>query len=231
MKTKTSICIYHFLVLNWYIFLNYYIPYYGKNQEKLKIFEDGGHSKYLTLINLLLQAIFFGVACLDDVLKRITGKQSIASVTSVRDLLFTTLVFPISTFVFLMFWALFLYDRDLIYPKVLDDIFPAWMNHAMHTSILPFSLVEVILRPHHYPSKKIGLTLLATCSLAYIIRVLWIYVDSGNWVYPVFTMFSPLGLMGFFSVGYLMGASIYLLGEKLNYWKWGSTIKPWMKRK
>lgn len=39
-----------------------------------------------------------------------------------------------------------------------------------HTSILPFSLAEVILRPHCYPLKKKGLTLLAVASLAYVSR-------------------------------------------------------------
>ncbi|XP_076795247.1 androgen-dependent TFPI-regulating protein isoform X2 [Arvicanthis niloticus] len=129
--TKTTTCVYHFLVLNWYIFLNCYIPHIGKDEEKLKEFHDGGRSKYLTLLNLLLQAIFFGVACLDDVLKRVIGRKDIKFVTPFRDLLFTTLAFPISTFVFLVFWTLFHYDRSLVYPKGLDDFFPAWVNHAM----------------------------------------------------------------------------------------------------
>ncbi|KAL0622964.1 LOW QUALITY PROTEIN: Androgen-dependent TFPI-regulating protein, partial [Plecturocebus cupreus] len=34
-------------------------------------------------------------------------------------------------FVFLAFWMLFLYNRDLVYPKVLDTVFPSWLNHAM----------------------------------------------------------------------------------------------------
>lgn len=39
-------------------------------------------------------------------------------------------VFPFQ-FIFLVFWTLFHYDRSLIYPKGLDDFFPAWLNHAM----------------------------------------------------------------------------------------------------
>ncbi|XP_042134327.1 androgen-dependent TFPI-regulating protein [Peromyscus maniculatus bairdii] len=229
--TKTTTCVYHFLVLNWYIFLNYYIPHIGKDEEKLKEFHDGGRSKYLTLLNLVLQAVFFGVACLDDVLKRIVGRKDIKFITSFRDLLFTTLAFPISTFVFLVFWTLFHYDRSLVYPEGLDDFFPAWVNHAMHTSILPFSLVEAILRPHHYPSKKLGLALLGTCNIAYIIRILWRYSQTGNWVYPVFAYLSPLGIIIFFSAAYILNAGIYLLGEKINHWKWGATVKPWMKKK
>ncbi|PNI62840.1 LOW QUALITY PROTEIN: ADTRP isoform 9, partial [Pan troglodytes] len=81
---------------------------------------------------------------------------------------------------------------------------------------------EVVLRPHSYPSKKTGLTLLAAASIAYISRILWLYFETGTWVYPVFAKLSPLGLAAFFSLSYVFIASIYLLGEKLNHWKWVS---------
>nr|XP_023411583.1 androgen-dependent TFPI-regulating protein [Loxodonta africana] len=219
--TEASTCIYHFLVLSWYIFLNYYISQSGGDLQKSKIFQNGGQWKYLTLLNLLLQAIFYGVACLDNVLKRVTRKKDIKFISAFRDLLFTTLAFPVSTFVFLSFWALYLYDRELVYSKVLDNVFPKWLNHAVHTCIWPPSLIELFLRPHNYPSKKKGLSLLAVSALAYIGRVLWIYSETGTWVYPVFAKLSPVGLAAFFSLSYLLIASIYLLGEKLNHWKWG----------
>ncbi|XP_007174012.1 androgen-dependent TFPI-regulating protein isoform X1 [Balaenoptera acutorostrata] len=229
--TRTSTCIYHFFVLSWYIFLNFYISQQGEDRRKSKVFLSGGQWKYLTFLNLFLQAIFYGVACLEDVLKRAKGQKDIKFITAFRDLLFTTLAFPISAFVFLSFWILFLYDRELVYPKALDGIFPVWLNHAMHTSILPFSLAEVILRPHCYPMKKKGLALLAAASLAYVSRVLWIYSETGTWVYPVFAKLSPVGLAAFFSLSYVFSVGIYLFGEKLNHWKWGDTMQPRKKRK
>lgn len=129
--TRTSTCVYHLFVLSWYIFLNFYISREAEDPRKSQIFLNGGQWKYLTFLNLVLQAIFFGVACLEDVLKRTKGKKDIKFVTAFRDLLFTTLAFPISTFVFLSFWILFLYDRELVYPKALDNIFPVWLNHGM----------------------------------------------------------------------------------------------------
>ncbi|KAL6070765.1 hypothetical protein STEG23_029311, partial [Scotinomys teguina] len=96
---------------------------------------------------------------------------------------------------------------------------------AKHTSILPFSLVEAILRPHRYPPKKLGLALLGTFNLAYIIRILWRYFQTGNWVYPVFASLSPLGIFIFLSAAYILNAGIYLLGEKISHWKWGKGKK------
>ncbi|XP_004847746.1 androgen-dependent TFPI-regulating protein isoform X2 [Heterocephalus glaber] len=221
--TRTSTCAYHFILWNWYIFLNVYIPQLGT------IFQDGAQTKYLTLFNLLLQAVFFGVACLDDVLKRIKGRKDIKFITAFRDLLFTTLAFPICTFVFLAFWTIFLYDRELVYPKFLDGMFPVWLNHAMHSFILLFSLIEIILRPHHYPSRKTGLTLLAVSSVGYISRILWLHSKTGQWVYPMLARLSPVGLTAFFFLSYISAASIYLLGERLNHWKWGDRMLPRMK--
>ncbi|XP_027630639.1 androgen-dependent TFPI-regulating protein isoform X3 [Tupaia chinensis] len=189
---KISICIYHFLVLSWYIFLNCHVPQLGIEKEDLKFTLKGGHRKYLTLLNLLLQAIFFGVACLDDVLKIIKGKKDIKFLTAFRDLLFTTLAFPIST----------------------------------HTLIFPLSLAEVFLTPHRYPSRKTGFTILGISGLAYIIRILWLHSETGQWVYPVFEKLSPVVLMAFFCLSYVFSAGLYLLGEKLSHWKWGFLQVP-----
>lgn len=44
-----------------------------------------------------MQAIFYGVAFLEDVLKRIKEKKDVKFITAFKDLLFTTLAFPVST--------------------------------------------------------------------------------------------------------------------------------------
>ncbi|XP_046497325.1 androgen-dependent TFPI-regulating protein isoform X2 [Equus quagga] len=193
---RTSTCIYHFLVLSWYIFLSYYISQ-TRNPQISTILANGGQWKYLTFLNLVLQPIFYGVAFLEDVLKRIKEKKDVKFITAFKYLLFTTLAFPVSA----------------------------------HTSILPISLAEVILRPHRYPSKKTGLTVLTVASFAYMGRVLWIYSEMGTWVYPVFAKLSPVGLAAFFSLSYILFIGIYLLGEKLNHWKWGDMMLPRKKMK
>ncbi|XP_023567931.1 androgen-dependent TFPI-regulating protein isoform X2 [Octodon degus] len=178
---------------------------------------------------MLLQAVFFGVASLDDVLKKVKRKKDIKFVTAFRDLLFATLAFPICAFVFLVFWTIFLYNRELIYPKALDGVFPAWMNHAVHSFIFLFSLIEIFLRPHRYPSKKTGFALLAVGSLGYISRILWLHSVTGHWVYPVLAKLSSVGLAAFFFLGYVLTASLFVLGERLNHLKWGDRVQQRMK--
>ncbi|XP_016009814.2 androgen-dependent TFPI-regulating protein [Rousettus aegyptiacus] len=219
--TRTSTCIYHFFVLSWYIFIIYYIYQLKVDIQKQSILPKGQQWQYATFINLFLQTIFYGVACLEDVLRRIKGKKDIKFITAFRDLLFTSLGFPVSTIIFLLFWSLFLYDREVVYPKNLDYIIPVWLNHAMHTSILPFSLIEVIFRPYCYPQKKKGLSILTIVFLAYISRLLWFYSQTGIWLYPIFGKLSPISIAVFLSISYIFTIGTYLLGEKLNHWKWG----------
>lgn len=53
---------------------------------------------------------------------------------SFEDLLFASLAFPMGMFVGLIFWGLYLTDRNLVFPPVLDLFIPTWVNHAMHTT-------------------------------------------------------------------------------------------------
>lgn len=34
-------------------------------------------------------------------------------------------------FVAVTFWSIYVYDRELVYPKELDNINPTWLNHSM----------------------------------------------------------------------------------------------------
>lgn len=41
---------------------------------------------------------------------------------------------PPVQFVVFTFWSLYLYDRELVYPKLLDNFIPQWLNHGMVSS-------------------------------------------------------------------------------------------------
>ncbi|KAG8444296.1 hypothetical protein GDO86_009471, partial [Hymenochirus boettgeri] len=72
-------------------------------------------------------------------------------------------------FVVSMFWALYLYDRELVYPKLLDNFIPPWLNHGMHTTVLPFIIIEMRTTHHQYPSRICGLATVCTFSIGYIL--------------------------------------------------------------
>ncbi|XP_071661641.1 androgen-dependent TFPI-regulating protein isoform X3 [Patagioenas fasciata] len=130
----STLTVYHCLVFVWYFFVVYAIAHVRTEERPSEVFLYGGQWKYLTVLNLVLQAVFYGVSFLADVLRLIKKLRCAKCVISSRDLLFSVLAFPVSTFVSISFWILYTYNRELVYPKSLDGVIPLWLNHAMDTS-------------------------------------------------------------------------------------------------
>ncbi|XP_069740805.1 androgen dependent TFPI regulating protein 1 isoform X2 [Narcine bancroftii] len=134
----------------------------------------GGRWKYLTFINMILQTSFFGMCVLTDLLSLLPQPNKRVQhltrhVGVLQDWLFSALAFPVGFFVVLSFWMIYAYDRELVYPKVLDQIIPMWLNHAMHTLVLVILMVELTIVPHHCPSRKGGIAVLVAFCSCYLL--------------------------------------------------------------
>ncbi|NWI66184.1 ADTRP protein, partial [Todus mexicanus] len=127
----STLAMYHCLAFAWYFFVAYSITHVKAEERPSEVFLYGGQWKYLTVLNLVLQAVFYGVSFLADALRLIKKLRCAKCVISSRDLLFSVLAFPVSTFVSISFWTLYTYNRELVYPKSLDGVIPLWLNHAM----------------------------------------------------------------------------------------------------
>ncbi|XP_075059335.1 androgen-induced gene 1 protein isoform X2 [Mixophyes fleayi] len=98
----------------------------------------GGSWKFLTFIDLVIQAVFFGICVLSDLSCLLTKgsdnqeqERQLKKLISLRDWMMAVLAFPVGVFVVTMFWGLYIYDRELVYPKLLDNFIPPWLNHGM----------------------------------------------------------------------------------------------------
>ncbi|KAK6479484.1 androgen-induced gene 1 protein-like [Huso huso] len=219
----------HFVIFSWYVFTvwhNVSITASGRHPGTQSY---GGRWKYLTFLDLFLQTAFFGLCFLTDVTRHFfpkLGRGAPASfLTDLRDTILAVLALPVGSFVVLSFWLLYAYDRELVYPRFLDDIIPQWLNHAMHTVILPLLLVELYIIPHRFPSRKKGILGLTLFSGLYVAWVFWIHHVSGVWVYPILGFLSPLGRGIFLAAASLTMVPLYFLGEKLNTLLWGQLKK------
>ncbi|XP_068090733.1 androgen-dependent TFPI-regulating protein [Hyperolius riggenbachi] len=212
---------YHCSIFIWYFFLTYSLLTVSSKDQPAGVFLYGGQWKYLTVLNVVLQTLFYAVSFLTDLLLPLRGKYLVKCIVYCRDLLFSVLAFPAATFVFLSFWALYSYDRQLVYPEGLDKVIPLWLNHAVHTAVFPIAVLEIVTSPHRYPPKRKGLTLLGICSILYISWVLWIYIVDGNWVYPFLALLNPFGFIIFLLSSNILAASVYISGEVLNDLVWG----------
>ncbi|PWA25946.1 hypothetical protein CCH79_00001314 [Gambusia affinis] len=223
---------FHISAFGWYTFIVNYLA--SKDGEELPagLFVYGGPWKYLTFLNLvstissdhcgeyviqLLQMTFFSLAAVNDLQP---GKKAESTLNRWKDFLFSVFAFPVGTFVVVLFWTIFAYDRELVYPATIDAFLPPWINHAMHTLVLPVLLGEVLVQPHTYPQTRRALAALSVVGLAYLSWILWIYLMVGVWVYPLLGHFSTAGLLGFFFFNMAVVSLLYLLGDRLNSQIW-----------
>jgi len=173
----------------------------------------GGLAKYLTFLNMCLQCLFFAICLLHDV-------TSSKLIKKIKDIMFASAAFPIGIFVGVIFWGLWSVDRELIFPAKLDGHFPVWLNHLMHTTVLPLQLGELTFSSHKYPSRVFGGTINSALTLGYLIWIHVIYHYGGFWVYPVFRVLTPTARPFFMAFCCLLGFTFYLAGEKMNSIIW-----------
>ncbi|XP_063154964.1 androgen-dependent TFPI-regulating protein [Candoia aspera] len=141
-----------------------------------------------------------------------------------RDLIFGSLAFPTSTFVFAFFWGIYFYDRELVYPTYVEPFIPKWMNYGMHTVILPLVLLEIFVTPQRYPSMGKSLVILGAAALCYQVWILYIYAKTEKWVYPVFEILSPLSKIVFGGIAAIILFFCYMIGRFLHLMIWGDTV-------
>ncbi|XP_046574599.1 androgen-induced gene 1 protein-like isoform X1 [Haliotis rubra] len=184
----------------------------------------GGKFKYLTFLNFLLQTFYYGL-CAATAVMGSTGAPSRdprkrPALQKFRDFLHNTLVFPVGTFVVVTFWAIYAVDRELVFPKALDKFIPPWLNHVMHTFILPILLMDKYLNYHHIPKRRNGILGLLAFGLVYLLWILWIAYYANVWVYPILKVLETHQRIIFFAFLLMLFVSLYLVGEGLTKFLW-----------
>ncbi|XP_005101405.1 androgen-induced gene 1 protein [Aplysia californica] len=188
----------------------------------------GGKFKFLTIWNICLQTLYYGLSLLKDLTEEEAGPAGQARRSTLhrwRDSFLTIIAFPVGSFVVMTFWALYAIDRELVYPKRLDGIIPPWLNHTLHTTVLPFLLIEKSLIYHQHPKKHVGI--LGSCGLAliYLAWILFIAYYDNFWVYPVLEVLAAHERAVFIFVCLLFFASLYILGESITTFNWRKELR------
>lgn len=141
-------------------------------------------------------------------------------IRKIKDYIFTTFAFPLAFDVAAMFWSLFLFDRNLVAPKEWDPIFPVWLNHFIHTDIVIFISIELIILHRHYPSMKYSLMGLFFFVLMYIGWIHVIYFETEKWVYPIIETLNWIERIGFYGLCLIIPTTFYFFGKFLNNLVW-----------
>lgn len=116
-----------------------------------------------------------------------------------RDYLLVSLTFPVALIVFINFWPVFFYDRELILPIKLeiDGTFPAWLNYVVHFVILPVNLIQFYFDKPNYADDKSSLIGLFSYASVYTAMLFVHRHNSGHFVYRFLDKFNNFQVTGF----------------------------------
>ncbi|ALC38213.1 CG11601 [Drosophila busckii] len=209
----------------YYYLVKVHFPKHVNEEDELKT-RWGGKFKYLTFLDVIIQAIYHSVALANDIFgSNVVSTESKSVLRRTRDYIFATFAFPIAHNVCISFWVIYLYERELIFPEALDAIFPSWLNHMVHTNVALLAIMDMFTCFRQYPSRIAGVTGNVSFMLLYIIWVHIVRYFSGHWVYPLLEVL-PWALRYLMLLG-LVGFSLacYFVGEVVNNIVWSPELK------
>ncbi|XP_065214895.1 androgen-induced gene 1 protein-like isoform X2 [Planococcus citri] len=187
----------------------YYEFFCIKPPSHLKNYTTGGKFKYMTNWNLCLETVYFWFAIVDSLVSECSDNEK-KPLRKIRDHYFLSVVFPLSSFVSFTFWVLFAVDRELVMPKAVDQFFPSWLNHTVHTFIVVYSVLELLTSYHRCTQ-----TIYKQCVALWIVTILYViwchivHYQTNLWVYPILNELSFPFRMLFF-LGCLLLATVFL---------------------
>jgi hypothetical protein len=133
-----------------------------------------------------------------------------------RDFLFTSLALPLAFKTSLMFWTITSIDRELGFPKEVDEFFPTWLDWMLHTNISIFVIFDILNCRHEFSSRKSSIRGLIIFMLCYLIFIYAGKINTGKFIYGVIEVLSAPQRIIFFVICGLVVLGLYFLGEILN---------------
>ncbi|XP_014285540.1 androgen-dependent TFPI-regulating protein [Halyomorpha halys] len=151
----------------------------------------GNMMYFFSLWAVGIDVICFGIYSALDVI-RIYGKQSqkamkmMSTLKNVACYILFSLVFPLSVVIMILFWGFYFWNRELIYPSVLDEVFPSFLNHMMHTFPVLVAMLYMFMDIKIEPPKWKTFIVLTVYMIVYTFVFFAVRTLKGEWVYPVF---------------------------------------------
>lgn len=211
-----GIKLFHVVAFCTYAYCIYYSEVHLDIPQRTPTHKKFGRYKYLTHWNLTLQGLMFTMCCFID----FAPLRHKLWLKRLHDHLFLSLSLPTCLFVTGLFWTLYFYDRELIFPRSLAIYYPNWLNQLSHTTITFFALLEAKLCYHTPPRRKDGFLTVFVLCCTYLGWLLYLGMAYGIWAYPVLEVLSPGLLPVFLGTCASIMFVVYVIAEKINYWLW-----------
>jgi len=174
----------------------------------------GGPFKYMPYLNAWIQLLFFSLQLTAEA----TGSKDLQRASSC---IFTTVAFPISAGIILIFWPLYFLDNNLIFPNSHIKVFPWYMKHFWSSTIILWNLLEVYFINHRFPSNATAIIATLLHNTLYDAWLLFLYYKNGRWAYPFLAQLSSLQILAFLTSCKVMLFGMFCLEKKMASVFWG----------
>ena len=178
-----------------------------------------GRFKYLTFISFLCDILYFNMASIIDFQVWMKGKDN-ALWRNIRDFFFATIIFPLATFVCVMFWGIHLLDSTALRSDEENTLLPWWFDHGYHTVPIFAVFLEAYVIEHIYPRKRTAFLSLLVFDILYVSWLFWIAYKANFWVYPFLSRMSFVGVLLFVAVSVTISFGFYFVGKKFTDIVW-----------
>ncbi|XP_026315337.1 androgen-dependent TFPI-regulating protein-like [Hyposmocoma kahamanoa] len=137
--------------------------------------------------------------------------QHVAVLRKIRDVVFTSILFPTIMFADILFWPLYYKDVNLITPGAVFSYIPAWCQHSLHTVSIMTSVIDLCVVSRKRPKSLKPRFLLMSCFLlTYTLIVGQSYVN-GHMVYTLFEVLTGFQTVLLVIISYLECSFFFIL--------------------
>ncbi|KAK9506310.1 hypothetical protein O3M35_008269 [Rhynocoris fuscipes] len=179
--------------------------------------------RYLTNWTYAVQTIYLAMCVVQHLLNLISANKLRDKLTTYSDYLFTSIATPMALLVSIVFWVVYIIDRELIFPRALDAVIPVYINHSIHTFNSAIAIVDMYFVRHKFPSWSKAIKGIAIYLLTYAVCVFGTYFQMGIWIYPLLKELDWPQRILFCLSTLLIGVAMYGLTKLLHMIIWGTT--------
>ncbi|XP_046405410.1 androgen-dependent TFPI-regulating protein-like [Ischnura elegans] len=193
-----------------------------KGDPEVKRMLDGS-ATYFTMWNLVMQELYFTLCCTEylfEYFPKALSPNMQEQLRSFRKMYLPVFLFPSSCEVVYTYWSRYAYSPPQVFGDILDAINPMWINHAIHSNIVPIAILELLLRARTegvWDGGQLNDTFkLFTLFTAYLATVLVGRHRRGCWPYPFMDSMDMKEFWAFTCFCYIMGWIYLCLGRGLT---------------
>ncbi|XP_028171196.1 androgen-dependent TFPI-regulating protein-like [Ostrinia furnacalis] len=158
---------------------------------ELQVFKDLS-ARYNTVWNAVFLNIYGVVSLICDLAQIKGGDKEVPhGVKKFRFKWFHEVVFP-QMVAMSIFWPVYFFDRELVFPAVVDILMPPFGNFVFHGLPILYVFWELIHLPEDQPKNRSDIKKIYSISINawFVFLTLYTkYVDLGVWMYELLTFF------------------------------------------